>query len=58
MIEDALSAGRVAITVACHALIDIIVVDLCVEEGFDTGLDSYKSVSKSRSVLTDLKSFP
>lgn len=55
MIEDALSAGRVAIAVACHALVDIIVVDLCVQKGFDTGLDLYKDVSNSCSVLTGLK---
>lgn len=35
LVEDALAAGRVAIAVACHALVDVVIVDLGVYEGFD-----------------------
>ena len=35
MVEDPLTAGGVAIAVAGDALVDVVVVDLGVEEGFD-----------------------
>ena len=40
MIEHALSAGRITEAVARDSLIDIIVVDLCVEKGLDAGFEA------------------
>lgn len=40
LVEDALTAGRVAVTVAGNALVDIVVIDLCIEEGFDAGFEA------------------
>ena len=40
MIEDALATGAVAIAVASHTLLDIVVIDLSVEKGFDTGFEA------------------
>ena len=38
MVEDALAAGGVTVAVACHTLVDFIVVDLRVEESLDASL--------------------
>lgn len=46
LVEYALAAGRVAIAVACYALVDIVIVDLGVEEGFDTCLCEDLRVSR------------
>lgn len=40
LVEDALAAGRVAITVAGDTLVDLVVVDLGIEEGFDAGFEA------------------
>lgn len=40
LVEDALSAGRVAVAVARDTLVDIVVVDVCVEHGFDTRFEA------------------
>ena len=40
LVEDALTAGRVAVTVAGNALVHIVVVDLSIEEGFDAGFEA------------------
>ena len=40
LIENALAAGGVAVTVTGDSLIDIIVVDLGIEKGFDTGFEA------------------
>ena len=40
LVEDALTAGRVAVTVAGNALVNIVVVDLSIEEGFDAGFEA------------------
>ena len=40
MVEDSLPAGAVAIAVAGDALLDVIVVDLGVEEGFYAGFEA------------------
>ena len=40
LVEDALAAGGVAVAVAGNGLIDIVVVELGVEEGFDAGFEA------------------
>ena len=40
LIEDALATGRIAIAVACYSLINVVVVDLGVEEGFDASFEA------------------
>ena len=40
LVEDALAAGRVTIAVAGDSLLDIVVVDLGVEEGFDARFET------------------
>ena len=40
LIKDPLAAGGVAIAVAGDALVDIVVIDLGVEEGFDPGFEA------------------
>ena len=40
LIEDSLTASAVTIAVASDSLIDIVVIDLRIEEGFDTGLET------------------
>ncbi len=37
LVEDALAAGGVAEAVAGDAMVDIVIVDLGVQEGFDAG---------------------
>ena len=44
LIEDTLAAGRVAIAVAGDPLVDIVVVDLGVKEGFDAGFEAQLGV--------------
>lgn len=44
LVEDALAACGVAVAVAGNALVDGVVVDLGVEEGFDAGLAMEESV--------------
>lgn len=44
LIEDALSAGRVSVAVASYSLVNIVVVYLCIEEGFDAGFIAKLSV--------------
>ena len=46
LVENALAAGGVAIAIACYALVDIVVIDLGVKEGFDTGLCNDFSISR------------
>lgn len=38
LVENALAACGVAIAVASYTLVDVVVVDMRVEEGFDAGL--------------------
>ena len=40
LVEDALAAGGVAVAVAGDALVDIVVVNLGIEEGFDAGFEA------------------
>ena len=40
LVEDPLAAGGVAIAVAGDTLVDIIVIDLGIEEGFDPRLEA------------------
>ena len=40
LVENTLTAGTVAIAVACNGLLDIIVVDLGIQESFDTGFEA------------------
>ena len=40
LIEYALTAGTIAIAVACDSLVDVVVVDLGVQEGFDAGFET------------------
>lgn len=40
LIEDALAAGAVAVAVAGDALVDIVIINLGVEEGFDAGFEA------------------
>lgn len=44
LVEDALTAGRVTVAVTGDALVDIIIVDLGVEEGFDAGFEAELSI--------------
>ena len=37
LVENALAGGRVAVAVAGHAGIDLVVVDVCIEQGFGAG---------------------
>lgn len=40
LIENALAAGAVAVAVAGDALVDIVIVNLGIEEGFDAGFEA------------------
>lgn len=40
LVEDALAAGRIAVTVAGNTLFNIVIVDLGVEKGFDAGFEA------------------
>jgi hypothetical protein len=40
LVEYSLPAGRVAVAVASNALVHIVVVDLCVQHGFDAGFEA------------------
>ena len=40
LVEDALAARRVAVAVACYALVHGVVVDVRVQEGFDAGFEA------------------
>lgn len=40
LVEDALTAGAIAIAVASNGLLDIIVINLGVQESFDTGFEA------------------
>ena len=46
LVENTLAAGGVAVAVACYALVDLVIVYLGVEEGFDTGLCNELRVSR------------
>lgn len=37
LVENSLSASRIAITIACYSLIDIVVIDLCIQHSLYTG---------------------
>jgi len=54
LVEDALAAGAVAVAVAGHALVDVVVVDLRVEERLDTGLEAELSVVDLAAGLDEL----
>jgi hypothetical protein len=40
LVENALSTRRVAITVACYALVDVVVVDVCIEHSLHASLEA------------------
>jgi hypothetical protein len=40
LIEDALSACRVSVTITCNALVNLVVVDVRVEHGLDTSFET------------------
>jgi hypothetical protein len=40
LVEHALTAGGITVAVACYALLDIVVVDLCVQQGLNTGFET------------------
>ena len=44
LIENSLTASAVAIAVTSDSLIDIVVIDMGIEEGFDTGFETELSV--------------
>ncbi|KFY21090.1 hypothetical protein V491_03168, partial [Pseudogymnoascus sp. VKM F-3775] len=54
LVEDALAAGGVAVAVACDALVDIIVADLGVEHGLDSGLEAKLGVVNFSARLDEL----
>ncbi len=54
LIEDALAAGGVAVAVAGHALVDIVVVDLGVQECLDSGLEAELGVVDLSAWLDEL----
>ena len=55
LVEDALAAGRVAVAVAGDTLVDIVVVDLSVDEGFDAGFETEFGVVDCQADLERLK---
>ena len=40
LVEHTLPAGAIAVDIARHALVNVIVIDLGVEEGFDAGFET------------------
>lgn len=54
LVEDALAAGRVAVAVAGDTLVDVVVVDLGVKHGLDTGLEAELSVVNIAAGLDEL----
>jgi len=54
LVEDSLTAGRIAVAVACDALVDIVVVDLSIQHGLDTSFETELSVVDLASGLNKL----
>ena len=54
LVEDALAARAVAIAVACHALVYIIVVDVCVKQRFDACFEAQLRVVDFAAGLDEL----
>jgi hypothetical protein len=49
-----LAAGRVPVTVAGYSLVDVVIVNLRVEHGFDTGFETELGVVNFSSRLDEL----
>jgi hypothetical protein len=54
LVEHALAARRVAIAVARNALVNVVVVDVRIEHGFDTGLEAELGVVDLATGLDEL----
>lgn len=40
MVEDSLATSGVAVAVACNSLVDIVIINLRIEHGFDTSFEA------------------
>jgi hypothetical protein len=54
LVEYSLAAGGVAVAVAGYALVDVVVVDLGIEHGFDAGFEAELGVVDFSSGLDEL----
>lgn len=54
LVEDALAAGGITVAVASDALVDIVVVDLGIKEGLDTGFEAELGVVDGAAGLDEL----
>ena len=54
LVEDALPARAVAVAVARHALVHVVVVDVCVEHGFHAGFEAELRVVDFTARLDEL----
>jgi len=54
LVEDSLSASRIAIAVTCNALVDVVVVDVRVKHGLDTRLKAQLWVVNLATRLDEL----
>ena len=55
LVEDALAACRIAVAVACDALVDIVVVDVRIKHGLDTSLEAELRVVDLAARLDELQ---
>ena len=53
LVEDSLAAGGVAVAVAGDALVDVVVVDLCIKHGFDASFETELGVVDFASGLDE-----
>jgi hypothetical protein len=53
LIENSLAAGAVSVDVACYTLIDVVVGDVGVQHGLDTGLETHFMVVDFASGLDE-----
>jgi hypothetical protein len=55
LVEDALAARAVAVAVACHALVHVVVVDVCVQQRFDACFEAQLRVVDFAAGLDELR---
>ena len=54
LVEDTLTAGTIAIAVACNSLVNVVIVDVCVHQGLDTSFVSELCVVDFATRLEEL----
>jgi len=54
LVENSLAAGGVSVAVACHTLVDIVVIDLSIKHSLDTSLETKFGVINLASGLDEL----